>query len=382
MRRTITEKERSFKIKILHVCEYTAGGVSTYIDEVLYYQNTCSQITKVSLVLSDYKVNKEQFNHINTYYYHYVRKPVFFLKAMKEIQHVIRQEKPDIIHVHSTFAGLFVRLPLWLKISRPKIIYCSHGWSFIMEIANWKKKIYAYIERFLAFKTDIIINISKNELKNSLKFNLPAHKSTIIYSGISKNLRLQQSVVDLQVDHNKINLLFVGRFDRAKGLDFLLDFWGKHDLKHIHLYIMGESILQDSELTLPGNVTLIGWVDNQIIDSYYQLFDAVIVPSRWEGFGLVAIEAMKNRKALIVSNRGALPELVLDGHNGYIFSLEDTETLLTILSTINKDKLKEMGENGFNIFIQKFTSNLMNQAIEDLYRSVLSSQKLDNKRNI
>lgn len=316
--------------------------------------------------------NKEVFNDINTYYYHYVRKPKFFLKAMKEIQNVIRQENPDIIHIHSTFAGFFVRLPLWFKKSRPKIIYCSHGWSFTMEIANWKKRVYAYIERLLAYKTDVIINISKHELKNSLNYNLPAHKSTIVYNGITKCFPIQQRIVDLQLDKNKINLLFVGRFDRQKGLDILLDFLAKHDLWHIHLYIIGESVLQKSELNLPNNVTLIGWVDNQIIDSYYQLFDAVIVPSRWEGFGLVAIEAMKNHKALIVSNRGALSELVVDGHNGYVFDLEDTESLLTILSSINKGKLKEMGENGFCIFEKKFTSDIMNEAVIDLYKSVLN----------
>ena len=370
MRCTITEKERSFIIKILHVCEYTAGGISTYINEVLNYQNTCSQITKVSIVLSDYKANKEIFKDINTHFYHYIRKPKFYLKAMKEIKHVIQQEKPDIIHVHSTFAGIFVRLPLWLKKNRPKIIYCSHGWSFSMEIANLKKRIYAYIERLLAFKTDVIINISNNELKNSLNYNLPAHKSTIIYSGIAKKSRMQR-IVNLQLDSNKINLLFVGRFDRSKGLDILLDFWREHNLEHIHLYIIGESILRDSEINLPENVTLIGWIDNQIIDSYYQLFDAVIVPSRWEGFGLVAIEAMKNHKALIVSNRGALPELVVDGHNGYVFDLEDTESLLTILSNTKKGELKEMGENGFLVFKQKYTSDLMNQAIVEMYRDVL-----------
>lgn len=291
---------------------------------------------------------------------------------MKEIWHVIRQEKPDIIHIHSTFAGVFVRLPLLLKRNRPKIIYCSHGWAFTMEITNWKKRIYAYIERLLAFKTDVIINISKSELKSSLKYNLPTQKSTVIYNGIAKSLPIQQSRVNLKLDNNKINLLFVGRFDRQKGLDILLEFLNVYDLEHIHLYIIGESVLQNSELTLPKNVTLIGWIDNKIIDSYYQLFDVVIVPSRWEGFGLVAIEAMKNHKALIVSDRGALPELVVDGHNGYIFDLDDSESLLTILSNINKDKLKEMGKNGFCVFKQKFTSDLMNQAIVDVYRFVLS----------
>lgn len=243
-----------------------------------------------------------------------------------------------------------------------------------MEIANWKKKIYANIERLLALRTDVIINISKHEFEKSLAFNLPEQKSTVIYNGITDSLLNQSEKVDLHLDNNKINLLFVGRFDRQKGLDILLDFWKEHDVEHIHLYIIGESILQNSEINLPENVILIGWVDNQIMDSYYQLFDAVIVPSRWEGFGLVAIEAMKNHKALIVSNRGALPELVVDGHNGYVFDLENPESFKTILANINKGELKDMGENGYCIFIQKFTSDLMNEAIVDLYRYALNNR--------
>lgn len=238
-----------------------------------------------------------------------------------------------------------------------------------MEIANWKKKIYANIERFLALKTDVIINISKNEFEKSLAFNLPKQKSTVIYNGITDSLS-SQNEVNLHLDNNKINLLFVGRFDKQKGLDVLLNILGKYDLEHIHLYIIGDRVLQNSELNIPKNVTLIGWIDNKIIHSYYQLFDAVIVPSRWEGFGLVAIEAMKNHKALIVSNRGALPELVIDGHNGYIFDLENEDSLLSILSTINKRDLKGMGENGHYIFTQKFTSYYMNKKIINLYALV------------
>lgn len=293
------------------------------------------------------------------------------MKAINEILRVIRQEKPDIIHVHSTFAGVFVRLPLWLQKKRAKIIYCAHGWSFSMEIANWKKRIYAYIERLLACKTDVIVNISNSELKNALNYKLPAHKSKIIYNGIARKKCRQHKIVNLHMDQNKINLLFVGRFDRSKGLDMLLDFWQNHDLEHIHLYIIGESILQDAEIDLPGNVTLIGWVDHQLIDDYYQLFDAVIVPSRWEGFGLVAIEAMKNHKAIIVSNRGALPELVVDGHNGYLFDLENAESLYNILCKLDKDALNEMGENGYRIFTQKYTSDLMNESIVEMYKDVL-----------
>ena len=57
-------------------------------------------------------------------------------------------------------------------------------------------------------------------------------------------------------------------------------------------------------MVIPDNVESIGWINHDEIDSYYSLFDAVIIPSRWEGFGLVAIEAMKMLKPLLLVIEG------------------------------------------------------------------------------
>ncbi|MGR5878071.1 glycosyltransferase family 4 protein [Bacillus pacificus] len=116
----------------------------------------------------------------------------------------------------------------------------------------------------------------------------------LIHNGISP--KRNEGIFKCEVDKSKINLLFVGRFDRQKGLDILLEFFNTYNMEHIDLYIIGDSILENQQLVIPNNIKLIGWVENTNIDSYYSLFDAVIIPSRWEGFGLVAIEAMKNKK--------------------------------------------------------------------------------------
>ena len=63
-------------------------------------------------------------------------------------------------------------------------------------------------------------------------------------------------------------------------------------------------------------------MDRESVFSYINACDAVIVPSRWEGFGLIAIEGMRAGKAIIVSNRGALPEIV-DQHTGLTFDIEN-----------------------------------------------------------
>ncbi|EST12715.1 glycosyltransferase [Sporolactobacillus laevolacticus] len=357
-------------MKILHVCEYVRGGITTYLNEILKYQATTEQVSSVHVLMSEYNSDKLLINGVQFDYYHYKRKLSKFIPAIIQINRVIKKIHPDVIHIHSSFAGLFVRVCFFFKRKRPKIVYCAHGWSFLMEISHVKKKMYGILERVLARKTDRIINISDHEFIGSLKYKLPKEKSLVIPNGIEDRLYKNKDVA-LALDPSKLNLLFVGRFDRQKGIDILLDFFKNDPLKHVRLYTIGGNVLDPVLKKIPDTIISLGWIDHNVIDSYYEKFDAVIIPSRWEGFGLVAIEAMKNRKAVIASNRGDLPDLVKDGVNGYLFDLNHLEELTRILTTVSKQELEVMGERGFAIFQEKYTGEKLNQRLMDVYQQLV-----------
>ncbi|MGE7759125.1 glycosyltransferase [Peribacillus sp. NPDC097895] len=364
--------------KIMHVGEYIKGGVYTYLYDILEYQSNMKD-SLIYLVASNYKSEKKYpIKKENIFYYKYKRNPLYMIYATIYILILIKKIKPDIIHVHSTFAGLFVRLPFIFSPKKDiKIIYCPHGWSFLMETSSFAKKLYIKIEKILAKVTTKIINISKYEQIESIKVGLPKSKSKLIYNGSKKISDKKNYPLNKQdFDKSKINILFVGRFDRQKGIDILLNAIKNIQLKNIHLYLIGDSVLSkdDTLFDLPENVTKIGWVKKEEIDNYYQSIDAVIIPSRWEGFGLVAIEAMKNKKAVIASNRGALPELIKDGTNGFIFDINNISTLYFILESLDKKTLETLGENGYKHYIQNFTYENMNVEILNVYSSILGEK--------
>lgn len=361
-------------MKILHVCEYVRGGITTYINEILKYQVSADQVSSVHLLMSDYNSDKLLINGVRVHYYTYKRKLLKFLPAIFQIYQAINKIQPDIIHVHSSFAGLFVRICFFFKKKRPKIVYCAHGWSFLMDISPVKKKLYGYMERILSRQTDNIINISNHEFIGSQEFKIPRVKSLVIPNGI-EDQRNKPKDIGLKLDQSKINLLFVGRFDRQKGLDILIDFLNANPMKHVQLYTIGQNVLDSRFVKMPSNVINLGWIDHRLIDSYYERFDAVIIPSRWEGFGLVAIEAMKNKKPVLASNRGDLPDLVTNGVNGYLFNLNNLEELTGILTTVSKQELKAMGENGFKLFKDKFTSEKLNKRLMIVYEQLLSMKE-------
>jgi glycosyltransferase involved in cell wall biosynthesis len=355
-------------VKILHIAEYAKGGVATYLNQILPYQQEMFGSDNIYLAVSD--INSEQFDYINNenqIRYRYKRN-LFGIIQLREIyKEVIKNVNPDIIHVHSTFAGFGSRLIK--RGDHQKLVYTPHGWSFNQDTSELKKKVYTYIERKLTKKTDIITDISRYEMGQAILRGIDSKKIKLIYNGISE----QPNYIDIPAVYNKrvINMLFIGRFDRQKGLDYLLEVFEQVTHTNLSLNIIGENVISNNSPTSENaNVNLIGKVDNSSIDSYIRDADVIILPSRWEGFGLVAIEAMRNKKACIVSNRGALPELVKHEENGYVFDFNNQGSLISILNQLDRTKLKQMGEEGHSIFKQLFTSKQLNNELIKVYREV------------
>jgi glycosyltransferase involved in cell wall biosynthesis len=104
--------------------------------------------------------------------------------------------------------------------------------------------------------------------------------------------------------------------------------------------------------------------------------DAVVMPSRWEAFGLVAIEAMRAGVAVIGSNRGALPEVIRNGIGGRIFDLDDPDALGRLLEELDADELRRLGESGRHRWERKYVADRMYQLTCEAYESVLAAPVL------
>lgn len=352
-------------MKVLHIGEYVNGGVATYLKTLI--KDSDKYGVDSYLLMSNNKSDKIwNIAPEKIFFYQYKRSVLNLFSAIKIINIYIKKINPDIIHVHSSWAGLFVRLPYLFKKRKIKIIYSSHGWAFLMDTSMILKKVYAFIECILSLVTDVIINISQYEQDQAIQYGLNENKLIMIYNGV-EDVKVQLKMHASEMNSQEINLLFVGRIDYQKGLDLFLATYYQEPFTGIHLYVIGESLLDNVKMNNDEKTTYLGWVENKELDAYYQECDAVIMPSRWEGFGLVAIESMRNSKPVIVSNRGALPELVQNQVNGYVFNLDDKHSLEKILCKLNKAELKKMGETARKIYLGKFIGLFMRKKMYALY---------------
>jgi glycosyltransferase involved in cell wall biosynthesis len=355
--------------RVLHVAETTMGGVTSYFQETIAYQAAALGTENIRLLLPNDHAQEllDVDEKMVTTFTRTGRNLASLIAFSMVLNDCMKSFSPTIVHLHSTFAGAIARPILALSRPRPRIVYCPHGWSFLMDIPEWKKRSYAFIERALSHMTDVVINISRYEDQQARAHGIAPGKCVTVRNGVSSCTT--SGLASSPFDESFINLIFVGRFDRQKGLDLLLRVMQRLQDTPIRLYVIGSSVHDAQAMQPPDNVTMLGWLPRDRLHSYYAAADGLVVPSRWEGFGLVAIEAMRAGTAVIASNRGSLPELVEHGTTGYIFHLDENELdkLEGTLRRLDKNRLREMGAAGARHFEQRFTAETMNRSLLDVY---------------
>lgn len=346
-------------LTILHAAETLKGGVATIVRQLLRSQEK-SSFTTYCITPSEHSSQLEnscprtiEFKGGRRGWINTVRFLIKFVEA------VVRT-KPDIVHLHSSFAGIFGRLILLLipKRNKPIVVYTPHGWPFIMEGSTAKKKLYAYIERTLYYCTDVIICVSNYEANLAHRFAMPDAKIRVIYNGVEPPTPSSKLS---PYDHSKINLLYIGRFDHAKGFDIATSLMKDLDGARYHLTAIGEAV--QSSLIPPKieNITYTGWLPRDEISPYLQHADLLIMPSRWESFGLVAAEANSYGIPVVASSCCSLPEIIKHGENGFLFNKGDISSAKKIITQTNKERMSAMRSASFINYKTKFSSEVMCQ---------------------
>lgn len=364
---------------IAHIAEYASGGVATYLKNLILEQEKNINISQIYLICSnknsDFSVLTFKSPKIKVIKYNYTRGLSGFIDLLK-IRKIINFRNVDIIHLHSTFAGV-LRLPLTIDGYRKKILYCSHGWAFNKETSTVNKALYKIIEKILSFMCYKIINISDNEEKSASFIN---NKKMITIKNSIPDIGNRIEIKDLKNSKSK-ELLFIGRLDRQKGVDLLINEVTSLNEKAsepiFNLKVVGDQILKDGVVKKKNlnGVKFLGWQSANEIEKLLQESDALIIPSRWEGFGLTALEAMRSSRMVIASDAGALPEIISNDVTGIIFEKKSPQSLQSALAKFNalsQTKVIEYGQQGRQRYLSEFSYSDFMDKMNKLYKEVIT----------
>jgi len=180
--------------------------------------------------------------------------------------------------------------------------------------------------------------------------------------------RQPEKAVDLPEDF----ILFIGALAPYKGIDVLIEAYQKLSTE-TNLVLIGYTHPDYTYRSREGIVVIENAPRNVVIQAMSKCRFAVF-PSRWaEGFGIVAIEAMSQRKAVIASDIGGLKDVVVDGETGILVPPSDSDKLAKAIShLLDRPELAlEMGERGYERFMTHYTPDAVIIRIVDVYQSVI-----------
>ncbi|MEW8427399.1 MAG: glycosyltransferase family 4 protein [Candidatus Thiodiazotropha sp.] len=364
------QTDKSSDIKILSVCETVKGGIATYLNLIDKYKDD-GLMHRV--ILPDIHRDQLDSNSHKILYSGDKRGIARLISLFKTTRTTIKKWEPDLIYFHSSFTMPIMAM-LRLIGLKSKIIYCAHGWGALsIKKGSLKRKLIEIIEGYLCGFANTAINISHNEINHARSVNY--HGNHVVIENAVCEPTLPPRLADAKTDDNppNLNLLFVGRFDRQKGLDILLDAFKAASVKRndLHLHVIGDSVLHQYKTSISDteNVTFYGWLSSAELEKHFSRADIVIVPSRWEGFGLVVAESMRAGTPVMVSDKGSLPGLVDEGVTGYITQL-NVSMLSEKLISLSKSKLDSLRDNCYETYKNRFSAKRYISEFKDLYENL------------
>jgi glycosyltransferase involved in cell wall biosynthesis len=310
--------------------------------------------------------------------------PVFDFEALLSIIRICYWEKPDIVHTHTSKAGLLGRLGA--AIARvPIIIHTPHGHVFYGHFSRLVSRIFRVVERIVDPVTDITIALTNGEAKDYLKYFITrSEKLRVIHSGVDVNRFFHKEGASVQarkqwgVPEGWPVVGTIGWLLPIKGPDVLLKamqiVW--RNKPNVLLIFVGKGELElelKNEARKVGvfdRVRFLGWRDD--IQNILPDFDIFAFPSLNEGMGRVIVEAMAAGKPVIASNTGGIPDLVKPGKTGFLVPPGDEKALADAILDLlnNSEKAKELGRAG-RARCHRFSLESMLDKLDNLYQEVL-----------
>jgi glycosyltransferase involved in cell wall biosynthesis len=248
------------------------------------------------------------------------------------------------------------------------------------------KNTWAYRLSYNHLATGIIAN--SKATKKALLRNSPwlsQEKIRVIYNGVNPSLFDSDAVKNLRrewrVSRDTFLIGFVGQLDKRKGVDTLVTAFASlsHEYQKTVLVLVGEGAMEENLRSqiekIKGRVILTGHRSD--IPDVMKSIDVLVLPSLWEGFGIVLIEAMAARKPVISTETSNIPEIVTHGINGYLIQPHDSVMLKHYLEKLmlNKPLSRKLGQSGHEMVLEKFTLKQMVSETEKYFLSQLSSER-------
>jgi glycosyltransferase involved in cell wall biosynthesis len=318
--------------------------------------------------------------------------------AFWKLFHLIKKEKPDIIHTHTAKAGALGRLAgllynlssVFQLLSRGRkrciVIHTFHGHVLHSYFGKFKSRVFVWIEKILAIFTDQIIAVSESLRKELITLKIAdPNKIITIPLGLELEKYLKLASNDFREKQDR-SIGIIGRLVPVKNHKMFLQVVKKikdtvENSKKIKFFIVGDGPLRSElesyarKLGINESVIFSGWIKD--LEKIYAQLDIVALTSLNEGTPVALIEAQAAARPCVATNVGGVANVIEEKRSGILVSSQNIERFAqAIIDLLNKpDLMNIMGKHGRNMVREKFAKKRLLNDIENLYSKMFNVDK-------
>ncbi|BDU24161.1 glycosyltransferase [Flavobacterium sp. GSB-24] len=371
------------KIKIAHVL-HSVGGVDVSLRQILHNLDTINFENIVIHSDSDIKDNfvDKDSKPVVDYQLPIYREISFIddLKAILKAWKIIRKEKPDLIHSHSTKGGVIGRVVGFL--TGIKVLHTPQAFSFLSAEGKTKKAFFLKIEKLLSKGNTVLLASSQSELNRAInEVGFPKSKTNLFNNAIEPiDKILELSIPKTWPDQY---LCTVGRPCYQKNIEELINVLHEvNKIEDVHLVILGVGHHADhlkqvenliAKLNLKNNVTLLNWTTREDVLNIISKSKIYLSTARYEGLPYSIIESLALSIPSVVSDCDGNRDLIINDYNGYCIKENNTiEFSQKIRILLQDEKLyNEFSKNAKDTFEKHHNIYKKIKDLESIYREQL-----------
>jgi glycosyltransferase involved in cell wall biosynthesis len=314
--------------RILHVSQPVDAGVAVVLAELAEYQHATGWDVHVACPSTGWLVDRLATNAIPHHAWQASRSPgPSSLAEARQLRSMIDNLKPDVVHLHSSKAGLAGRLALRGAVPT---VFQPHAWSF-HALTGTMATASTLWERLAIRWTHLVVAVSGGELDEGRSHGINPARSVVVPNGVDLK---RYAPVDRAQARERLDLpagplaVCLGRLARQKGQDRLVAVWPQvRDLvPDATLVLVGDGPDAESLAAAAGDGVILAG-PTAVPQDWYAAADLVVMPSRWEGMALVPLEAMACGRSVVGFDVTGLSEAIADA--GAVVPQDDAAALAT-----------------------------------------------------
>lgn len=355
-------------MRVVHIVESFGGGVYSYFKDLANFFNTCDNVETIIIYSNKRKeVNQAQIDqdfpsNIQLIPINMERelKPKNDWNSTVELRKKIKELTPDIIHLHSSKAGVIGRWAAFNCAFVKQIYYTPHGYSFLrQDVSILKRKLFYSIEKLTQFIFGgITIACGDTEYKIAQKIG----KSLLVRNGIDL-INLNKYYSKRENNSSQLIIGTIGRISYQKNPQLFNEIALRFP-QHTFLWI-GDGDLR--HLLTASNIKITGWFTNNTeVFPYLNQLDIYMQTSLWEGLPIAVLEAMAFRKPIIATDVIGNNDIVIENTNGFLFN--EITQLDEIFKKLENNTFREsLSKQAYENCTQYFDKNKNFSALKDIY---------------